>query len=77
MIKKSNKRTILSFILSLFVCSLFVIPVVDNRISEDIIRIDHLLTDKSAKISEAISIPVNQLYTVASYIQRKQVTLPT
>ena len=31
---------------------------------------EHIITDKSKEISEAISIPVNQLYTVASYINR-------
>lgn len=69
-----NKTTFIwaltAFVLTASICLLFIVPAINNRISTDEIRLEHLITDKSTKISEAISIPINQLYTVASYIER-------
>lgn len=69
--KKNTLICILTaFLITLFICLIFIIPAINNRISTDEIQLEHLITDKSVEISEAISIPVNQLYTVASYIER-------
>ena len=68
--KKTYTWVAFAFALTLSVCLLIIIPAINNRVSSDNIRLDHLITDKSMKISEAIWIPVNQLYTVSAYIER-------
>lgn len=71
MTKKSYTFVAIAFFAAFSICLLFIVPTIKNRVTADQIRLEHLITDKSIKISEAISIPVNQLYTVASYIERK------
>lgn len=76
MTKKNNMFwAAITFLITFFICLLLIIPAINNRISTDRIRLEHLITDKGIKISEAISIPVNQLYTVASYIERNNGSL--
>ncbi len=70
MTKKMYTWVAVTFVLTLSACILLIVPAINNRISSDKIRLDHLITDKSMKISEAIWIPINQLYTVSAYIER-------
>ncbi len=65
---KITQRGVISFFLSFLICLLFIVPAINNRISKDQIQLENLLSDRSIQASEAISIPINQLYTVASYI---------
>lgn len=67
---KSILNPILIFFFTLFVCLIIFIPAIRNRMVTDRIRLEQLITDKGAKISESIATPINQIYTVASYIQR-------
>lgn len=69
--RKSSILVVIAFFATFSTCLLFIVPAIKSRITTEQIRLEHLITDKSKKISEAISIPVNQLYTVASYIEQK------
>lgn len=68
---KNRKQAIGAFFLTFAICLVVIIPAVANRITTDRVRIEQLIDQKSVKISEAISLPINQIYTVASYIERK------
>lgn len=70
--KKNYSLTIGVFCLSLSLCLLFIVPTINTRILKEKIQLENMINDKSIKISESISIPVNQLYTVASYIERNK-----
>lgn len=72
MTKKSYIWVVFGFLSTAAICLLLIIPAISNRIAKDEISLEHLITDKSAKIGEAVSLPVNQLYTVESYIERNK-----
>ncbi len=74
-INKTRQRVIISFLLSNLLCLLFIVPAINNRISIDVNQIENLLYDRSVQASEAISLPVNQLYTVASFINSSRGSL--
>lgn len=69
---KNNKKLQLVgvFLLTLAVSMFFVVPAVRSRITKERVILEQLIADKSVEITETISRPINQLYTVASYVER-------
>lgn len=70
--KKLYIWVVISFFFTFGICMLLIVPAINSRIAQDNINLERLIRDRSADIAETISIPVNQLYAVESYIQRNQ-----
>lgn len=58
------------FLLMMAVCLSIIVPATKNLMTTEKVRLEQLNTDNTIRISEAISAPINQLYTVARYIEK-------
>lgn len=59
----------LAFIATLGICLTIIIPSISSLVTSAQVRVAQLNTDNTIRISEAITTPINQIRTVAAYIE--------
>lgn len=67
--KKFTFSSILTFFLIMTICLIIIIPASHSMITAERISLEQLNTDNTIRISEAISRPINQIYTASKYIE--------
>lgn len=61
--------SVLAFLITMVICLIIIVPAVNSTIESDKAHLELMISDASAHISEAITTPINQIHTIAAYIQ--------